>query len=1359
MALTIDNLEIQIQVNAKKASSGIDALEQSLTKLSAAVGGASGLASNLTQISNALKTFSSVGKINMKSPINQLTKLKELIPVLGGNEATQLAQNLREMSGALASFSTVPKINIAPIASGIKSLNEATASMDKGRLKEFSNQMKGISSGLSQLGGVGKTNINSVVNAVKKIPEITQNLSTEEIERFAIVVKRLTEIMEPLAVEMDSIARGFNAMPGAIKRANAAMDDAASSAQKTGKANTSLLQDLSQVANQYKRLYQVIDRAVDMFAEWFEVSNDYVEALNLFKVSMGDASAAALEYAEAVGAAMGIDPAEWIENQGIFQRMATGFGVASEEAEIMSQNLTQLAYDMSSFFNTNVQTAMDKLQSGMSGQIKGLKEWGYNLSVAALQETALSLGIEQSVRSMSEAQKAQLRYITLIQRSNGVMGDMGKTINTPANALRVLNAQITQLKRSLGKIVSVVATQVIPYVQAFVELIAEAAEALADAWGFEIKEMDTSNLEMASDVINGIGDDTENTIDDLAKLKKQLMGFDELNVLNSSDSDEDKTSALNSLNIDLPEYDFLSAFNSETREHIDAIKEEIKELIPVLEGVAQAFAIAFAVRTFLDAKNALSKFFGETKLGIGIAQMFNASFGDFFALAKKNGVLKTLGTSIKNLGKNFKSAMSSLSPFTKAMVSFIALGVEYQVVNDAIYDLTMGHKNFGEAMGAIIPVCGAVGVAMYAMLGPFGLVTAAVVGVTAGLVGFIKAEDELRKQLVHDSFYDNYGTSVSELATKFEELMDSTTEAYQPINDMNDEISNSKASLDETKQSVNLLIEGVENGVTPVEEACEKIVEALKSIYNDTNKYLTGTRDLVLYALTGSLGEGLGQLGLDTSEMLAASGKITQGGLEKVKEIKAENEKLFAELEKGGVSDARYKEIWTQLTENYSLMASYSGGTNDKTSSAVTSAKTSLAEALKDINWDSDNLESELARFVAASDKAKSQITSAYEGIIEAFESQKLLADKAGDKASVAIFEKAIAGTKTVMQGDLDSIDKMLFESLGGFQTNLITEFKNENVSAGIAWKNMGLIEQMTMYGTFDNYLSSRLKDYQNLIEPTIEALEKAFGAEKIYVDDVIQAVGEGMYEGGFENDWWTNHKAVAGHWGFYEELEKAMETAGVDTVEGLISGLTSEQKTVYDEGRAMGLSILDAYDKALDIHSPSVEMEKRGEYTIQGLVNGLSDTTMLDKAIKNITDKFDILPDIKSVWGKVTDWWKNLSLPEIGSKLAKLNIGGYASGGFPSVGQMFIARERGPELVGRIGNKNAVANNDQIITGIASAVYSAMIAAKEDGDSGNDNGGNARIIVQIGDKAVGEASVRYINGQIVQTGTSPIYS
>ena len=128
-----------------------------------------------------------------------------------------------------------------------------------------------------------------------------------------------------------------------------------------------------------------------------------------------------------------------------------------------------------------------------------------------------------------------------------------------------------------------------------------------------------------------------------------------------------------------------------------------------------------------------------------------------------------------------------------------------------------------------------------------------------------------------------------------------------------------------------------------------------------------------------------------------------------------------------------------------------------------------------------------------------------------------------------------------------------------------------------------------------------------------------------------------------------------------------------------------------------------------------------------------------------------------------IPDWVPGIGGNSVDFNIKTLNevvfgrIPMFASGGFPSMGQMFIAREAGPELVGRIGNKNAVVNNNQIIQGIATAVYNAMMAAHEDGNSGG--GGTSKIVVQIGDRAVGEASVRYINGQIVQTGMSPIYT
>lgn len=324
-----------------------------------------------------------------------------------------------------------------------------------------------------------------------------------------------------------------------------------------------------------------LNRLTDIFADAFNESNEYIESLNLFRVTMGESADSAMEFANTVEDLMGIDISEWITNQGVFMRMATGFGISSDKATLMSQNLTQLGYDLASFFNTDIDTAMQKLQSGMTGQIKGLKAFGYNLSVAALQETALAHGIEQSVRTMTEAQKAQLRYITLLENSNGIMGDMARTLITPANSMRILSAQLVQLKRALGNIVSVIATQVIPWVRAFVEIMTEAATALANFLGFDLPEIDYSGMD-------NIGSDIEDSLDaatgSAKELKRQLLGIDELTILDSPDSSSSGSALGDDLGIELPEYDFLDGLSERT----DEIKEKLKAILAITSLIGAA---------------------------------------------------------------------------------------------------------------------------------------------------------------------------------------------------------------------------------------------------------------------------------------------------------------------------------------------------------------------------------------------------------------------------------------------------------------------------------------------------------------------------------------------------------------------------------------------------------------------------------------------------------------------------------------------------------------------------------------------------------------------------------------------------
>ena len=118
--------------------------------------------------------------------------------------------------------------------------------------------------------------------------------------------------------------------------------------------------------------YVAVRTIGNTIANWIGQTNDYIENMNLFNVSMGEYAQQAQNYAMQVGDTLGINPSEWMRNQGVFMNLATGFGVVGDRAYTMSQNLTQLGYDISSFFNIPIEESMQKLQSGISGEIEPL---------------------------------------------------------------------------------------------------------------------------------------------------------------------------------------------------------------------------------------------------------------------------------------------------------------------------------------------------------------------------------------------------------------------------------------------------------------------------------------------------------------------------------------------------------------------------------------------------------------------------------------------------------------------------------------------------------------------------------------------------------------------------------------------------------------------------------------------------------------------------------------------------------------------------------------------------------------------------------------------------------------------------
>lgn len=419
-----------------------------------------------------------------------------------------------------------------------------------------------------------------------------------------------------VVAENSEAASSINMLTASFTQLNATLNSTGSAYNKvnnlTGKLSKGFKKLLTTVTG-----YASLSVAVwTITKKAFKASTSYEETLNKLNVAMGDGAQAAKEYAEAVQDAVGIDAGEWMNYQGTFNTMIRGFGVAKDQAKIMSQNLTQLAYDYSSLYDESVESAFDKLNSAMAGQIKGLKDYGNDVSVAAIKQTALKYGIDETFSSLDRSTQAFLRYQTIMENASeiGVFNDMSRTILTPANSFRVLTAQATLLWRALGNIASVIYTKIAPALQIIVKWATAAANAIAKLFGFELANIDYSNVNYGSLGVDDLTDDLDDATASAKKLKKQLMGFDELNIIHAPDtsgSSGNSSTGIDTSNWDLMTYDFLKGLNNSA---LGGVEEKMKSIAKWAGVIAAALVVVQFITLQINKINLVRNISGLTPI-------------------------------------------------------------------------------------------------------------------------------------------------------------------------------------------------------------------------------------------------------------------------------------------------------------------------------------------------------------------------------------------------------------------------------------------------------------------------------------------------------------------------------------------------------------------------------------------------------------------------------------------------------------------------------------------------------------------------------------------------------------------------
>jgi hypothetical protein len=686
----IQGLEFQIVNDSTQAVAGLQNLINTLNRLKTATnGGATGLsktAQGIRELSNSLK----------------------------GLNSGDASQKITRLTNALTALSQVGNVKISSsIANQLTAINTALA----GLKWTDGDKLTSLANGLHPLSELGKANMTTFINQLSKLPKVIEDLEAADIDKFTQQMTALAAAMKPFADEMQKVSNGFSAFPSKIQKLITSTEKYNASARKatstTGQFTSGLKAlNVAAVAITFRKIGHFIAQAVTE-------SNKYQEDLNLFTVALGQYAAEAQNYAEKVSDVMGIDPAQWLRNQGVFNTLLTGFGDTAERAQLMSQNLTQLGYDISSFFNVSIEDAMQKLQSGISGELEPLRRLGYDLSQTRLEQTALNLGIKESVANMTQAEKAELRYYAIMTQVTTAQGDMARTLEAPANQLRILQAQLTQAARAIGNIFIPALNAILPYAIAVVQVIREIANALANLAGFKLTEVDYSGVNSAAVGAGSLADNLDDAAGAAKKLKQYTAGFDELNVFapNTGSGSGAGAGGAGGFDFDLPTYDFLG----------DAVQTRIGEIQKMIEDTLAE--ITTIVSGFMLAVGAILVVTGANiPLGVGLMAAGAVGLAATVGLnwtAMSSELASTLAL-ITGVVGGFLLALGAIMAFSGANlplgIALMALGGA-SLVSAAVINWHNSDRHLTDALTTLTGVLAGASLAVGAMLAFTGVAT------------------------------------------------------------------------------------------------------------------------------------------------------------------------------------------------------------------------------------------------------------------------------------------------------------------------------------------------------------------------------------------------------------------------------------------------------------------------------------------------------------------------------------------------------------------------------------------------------------------------------------------------------------
>jgi len=1191
----IDTLSISIESNSTGAAKGIDDLAAALGKLKQN-GTVNVAIKNLNNLSEALKKMTPVA--SNASKISALAK--SLQDLAGAGQFSRVITHLNKLPGALRGLSGID--------------------IDGSLVSRVS----GLAQALEPLSNVKTGGIGTMVNAMSKIGKVTESLDDDTIAKFADRVEVLSKKLAPLSDKMTTIQAGFKGINSSARSAGSGIKDVGDKLDKTSINLSTFTDVIGKAARAVWRLGEKLAEFVNEASQWEGISAR-------FGRGFGEQADEVYSWIKRLNEEMGINTQQFMQYSSTYATMLTGFGVAQKDASTMALGYMELTYDIWAGYNdiyASLDDAAAAVRSAIAGEVEPVRKAGFTIIESTLQQTAANHGLEISLENATEAQKSYLRYLTLVDQAHAqnLVGTYAREMNTAEGLMRTFTQQLKSLAQTFGSLFLPILVKVMPWLQAFIELLTVAIHRVAEFFGIELQDISGTwgggstalgGISDAADNAAGSLDDTagavKDTTDALKELKNASIGIDELNVISPPSSSGSGSAGGGGAGgsgvggIGGTGFDGMDIGSLWDESIFDQIQFEVDEII------------------------------GKLKESLSVITTVISGF------------MLAIGTILVVSGANIPLGLGLMAVGAVGLVAMIA----------------ENWNSMGEQLAKTLTVITSILGGFLLALGAFLVFTGVNVGLGAGLMvaGAV-----------------SLGTALT---------------------------INWKFLNGDMKNTLSILTGILSGGLLAIG---------------------------ALFAFTGA------DIPLGIGFMLAgAVGLATAVG-----------------LNWNAMSEPLRKAIGTiQTIIGSALLAlgamfALSGVAIPLGLGLMAAGAVSLASGVA-LNWNSltGEMKNRIATITALVSGALIGVGAvlAFTGVATPLGIAMIAAGAVGIVASAAINWSWLAGkVKTVLK----EIGAILGVSL--LAVGALLFFTGVAAPLGIGLMAAGAVS-----------LGSSI------------ALNWGWLSEK--VGQVVSEVGKawdglwGACVGGIEKMW-------DGVVGWFTDLWDTLVGHSIvpDTIDGIVDCFLGLPGRVLNSVKGFVKNVITEFGKFKPVQI-GVGLAKRGWSTISGWIGKiptLSQSIQLVKSkwssVKNWIGSIPAVSQgvslakkgwssvkrwvgtiptlsapiklVKSGWSSVKKWLGNLNfdlgfkLPKIGVKWGSKEVLGfkisypksfytYAKGGFPDLGEMFIAREAGPEMVGRIGNKTTVANNDQIVEGISEGVYQAVLAAikaSEGGDNRNIN-------------------------------------